>query len=112
MDFGERVISTIKQIPKGHVMSYGQVAAIAGSPRAALTIGKILRRRSEKDNLPWQRVINSKGILSIVNMNFPAELQAKLLQEEGIKVENSAGNFHVDLIKYSWLPGIKNDKID
>ena len=109
MSFGERVIQIIKRIPSGRVISYGQVAAIAGTPRAAIIVGQILRNSAEQ--LPWQRVINSKGIISIVNMNFPAELQAELLESEGITVEKLDGHFKVDLQKYGWLPGEKDGKI-
>lgn len=104
-------MKTIKQIPYGRVMSYGQVAAVAGSPRAAIIVGQILRHSTERNNLPWQRVINSKGIISIVNINYPAELQAELLRSEGIKVEKINTEYHIDLQKYGWLPGLKDGKI-
>src|SRR5579872_233891 len=102
--FEEKVIEVIKNIPKGRVISYGQVAALAGSPRSAIIVGQILRHRSDADNLPWQRVINSKGVISIVNMNYPAELQANLLISEGITVEYKHNAYHIDLAKYGWIP--------
>jgi len=61
MSFKEQVIKKIKLIPTGKVATYGQVAALAGSPRAALMVGRILRYSSDVEQLPWQRVINSKG---------------------------------------------------
>lgn len=67
-------------------------------------VGQILRTESEKYNLPWQRVINSKGIISIVNMHAPAELQAQLLENEGVTVTKINNQFRVDLQKYGWLP--------
>ncbi len=91
MTFKEQVIQKIKEIPSGKVATYGQIAALAGSPRAALMVGRILRHSSESEQLPWQRVINSKGRISIVNMEYPAELQAELLREEGVRVEMRAG---------------------
>lgn len=111
MAFGDSVLKVIKQIPHGRVMSYGQVAAVAGSPRAAIIVGQILRYSTEKSNLPWQRVINSKGIISIININYPAELQAELLKSEGIKVEKIGTDYHIDLQKYGWLPEVKDAKI-
>ncbi|MEK7202105.1 MAG: MGMT family protein [Patescibacteria group bacterium] len=102
MTFKEQVISQIKQIPQGKVATYGQIAALAGSPRAALMVGRILRQSSESEQLPWQRVINSQGRISIINMAFPAELQAQLLRGEGIKVEERAGSYYIDLDRYLW----------
>ncbi len=111
MAFGERVVRIIKEIPYGRVMSYGQVAAIAGTPRAAIIVGQILKNGTIKYDLPWQRVINSKGFISIVNMQFPPELQAELLKTEGIEVKKFDGQFWVDLQKYGWLPEEISGKI-
>lgn len=102
MSFKEQVIKKIKLIPPGKVATYGQIAALAGSPRAALMVGRILRYSSENEQLPWQRVINSKGRISIINLAYPAELQAKLLQEEGVEVEKRAGSYFVNLAHYLW----------
>jgi methylated-DNA-protein-cysteine methyltransferase-like protein len=102
MSFKEQVITKINQIPRGRVATYSQIAAMAGSPRAALMVGRILRYSGEDKQLPWQRVINSKGRISIVNMSYPAELQAKLLQEEGVKVEKRAGSYYVNLAQFLW----------
>ena len=102
MSFKEQVIKKIKLIPPGKVATYGQVAALAGSPRAALMVGRILRYSSDVEQLPWQRVINSEGRISIINMSYPAELQAKLLQDEGVKVEMKGGSYYVDLAQYLW----------
>lgn len=102
MTFKEQVIRKIKSIPPGKVATYGQIAALAGSPRAALMVGRILHNSSESERLPWQRVINSKGRISIINMAFPAELQAQLLCSEGIKVEERAGSYYIDLARYLW----------
>lgn len=100
MTFSETVIGIVRRIPRGKVATYGQVAALAGSPRAALMVGRILRYSSESEQLPWQRVINSQGRISIINISYPAELQAKLLQEEGVKVETRSGSYYVELKKY------------
>jgi methylated-DNA-protein-cysteine methyltransferase-like protein len=105
--FEQKVVKIIKRIPHGKVMSYGQVAACVGSPRAAIIVGQILKHKTAVYDLPWQRVINSKGIISIVNMEFPEELQAKLLEDEGIPVERRNDHYWVNLQKYNWLPGTK-----
>ena len=102
MSFARQVIDTIKRGPRGRVATYGQIAALAGSPRAALMVGRILHHSSESEQLPWQRIINSQGRISIVNMTYPAELQATLLEEEGVTVEKRTGSYYVDLAKFLW----------
>jgi methylated-DNA-protein-cysteine methyltransferase-like protein len=64
--FTERVISIIQSIPEGKVMTYGQIASYAGSPRGARQVVRILHSMSKKHHLPWHRVINSKGEISIL----------------------------------------------
>ena len=59
--FTECVIQLIQQIPPGNVMTYGQVAKLAGSPRGARQVVRILHSSSEKHQLPWHRVVNAKG---------------------------------------------------
>jgi methylated-DNA-protein-cysteine methyltransferase-like protein len=102
--FEQRVVSAIKKVPYGKVATYSQIAALAGSPRAALIVGQILRTKSDYHQLPWQRVINSKGRISIVNMEYPAELQAQLLVNEGIEVTKKDGSYWIDMAKYLWSP--------
>ncbi|MBI2022625.1 MGMT family protein [Candidatus Daviesbacteria bacterium] len=99
--FTDKVIQIIKSIPHGKVTNYGTVATLAGAPRRAREVGYILHTFTKKYNLPWQRVINRDGYLSIrggdVNMKA---LQKKLLEEEGIEVSK---DFMVDLDKYGWF---------
>lgn len=104
MTFGDRVITAIALVPRGKVASYGQIAAIAGSPRAALMVGKILRTSSTELDLPWQRIINSRGLISIMNINHPAQQQAELLKSEGVIVERRDQDYWVDLKKFGWEP--------
>ncbi len=98
--FGQKVTDAIRQIPKGRVATYGQIAALASSPRAAQSVGMILRHKAE--NLPWQRVINKEGRISIMNIEYPAEIQAELLRQEGVAVEARDGAYFIDLKKYLW----------
>lgn len=63
--FTLRVIEILKKIPEGRVTSYGAVAAMAGSPLAARQVVRILHSSSGKYNLPWHRVINSRGYIAI-----------------------------------------------
>lgn len=99
MTFKERVIQIIRAIPAGKVMSYGQVAAAAGSPRAARQVGGILRV-SGLDALPWWRVINSQGYISIKG-SFEAtpEVQKRLLLAEGVVV---SADMQVAMVEYGY----------
>lgn len=101
MTFTERVIYIIKKIPKGRVASYGQVAALAGSPGAARQVGFILRS-STLDSLPWWRIINNAGVLSIKG-SFEATkfLQKDLLEKEGVEVSDA---FTLDIERYRYRP--------
>ncbi len=93
--FTEHVIRIIQGIPAGHVMTYGQVAAAAGSPRGARQVVRILHSMSEKYQLPWHRIINVKGEIS-----FTGGEQRELLEMEGIQLKNGK----VDLTVYRWFP--------
>lgn len=101
-NFHTRVIESIRQIPVGKVATYGQIAGMAGSPRAAIIVGQILRQHTQTHSLPWQRVINRQGRISIVNIEFPAEIQAELLRNEGVTVTEQNGSFTIDLARFQW----------
>ena len=102
MNFNQKVIVLIKKIPKGRVATYGQIASLVSTPRAARMVGGILHRDSEKYDLPWPRVINSKGMISPPCQKHSSNLQAKLLQNEGVKVIKKDNNYFIDLKKYLW----------
>jgi len=98
--FSQRVKDIIKQIPRGKVATYGQIAAFAGSPRAARQVVRLLHSSSRKDKLPWHRVINSQGKISL-KPGFGYEEQRKLLEREGVKF-NLYGV--IDFDRYLWAP--------
>ena len=81
--FSQKVKNIIKKIPTGKVATYGQIATYAGNPRASRQVAWILHSSSRKDNLPWHRVINSKGRISLPH-NGGYETQKELLEKEGI----------------------------
>ncbi len=83
MSFSENVIAIIKRIPKGKVISYGQIAAIAGNHRAARQVASILKKNSENQNLPWHRVVNSRRAISLAP-SMGGTIQKELLISEGI----------------------------
>lgn len=82
--FTEEVLVIIKAIPYGKVMTYGQIAAYAGNPRGARQVSRILSSMSGTHGLPWHRVINSKGGISLTGE--PGFHQVELLSIEGVKV--------------------------
>ncbi|RXI96387.1 MGMT family protein [Anaerobacillus alkaliphilus] len=98
--FTKQVIEIIQIIPKSKVMTYGQIARLAGSPRAARQVVRVLHSMSKKYNLPWHRVVNAKGEIAIKDDESYHE-QLMSLEYEGIEV-----GIHgkVDLSKYQWLP--------
>ena len=93
-DFTEKVLEIIKMIPRGKVMTYGQISSYAGNPRGARQVSRILHSMSEKHKLPWHRVINSKGGISLTGE--PGFIQSGMLESEGIEVINKK----VDLKKH------------
>jgi methylated-DNA-protein-cysteine methyltransferase-like protein len=94
--FTERVVEIIKNIPEGKVMTYGQIATLAGSPRGARQVVRVLHSLSEKYKLPWHRVINSKGEISIKDYESHA-LQKVFLESEGVKFTS---NNTINLIEF------------
>ncbi len=100
MTFTERVKQLIKSIPRGKVSTYGQIAAFAGDPRGARQVARILHSCAEKDNLPWYRVINQMGRISLSKGNG-YELQYSLLRKEGVRFSLDAS---IDLRIFLWQP--------
>ncbi|MFC0214496.1 MGMT family protein [Paenibacillus chartarius] len=97
-EFTEKVITVIRAIPEGKVMTYGQVAAEAGSPRAARQVVRILHSMSAPYKLPWHRVIGGKGELRLPD-GETLEEQLFLLAAEGVEV---TGRRYVDLERYGY----------
>lgn len=96
--FTENVIKVIQSIPSGNVMTYGQIASAAGSPRAARQVVRILHSMSEKYHLPWHRVINSKGEIGF-NDDEMFFTQRMMLEEEGIKFISKKS---ISLDEFQW----------
>ncbi len=93
--FTAQVIAIIRTIPSGKVMTYGQIAALAGSPRGARQVARILHSMSKKHQLPWYRVISSKGEISLKD-----DEQKMALQLEGVEVNN----WSINLSIYQYYP--------
>lgn len=93
-----KIKEIIKKIPRGKVATYGQIAAMAGNPLAARQVVRILHSSSRKDKLPWHRVINSKGRISL-QPGFGYEEQKSKLIKEGIKFDRSD---RIDFKRFMW----------
>lgn len=96
--FTVEAIELIRAIPQGRVATYGGIAAMAGSPRGARQVVRILHACSEKENLPWWRVVNREGRIAL-KPGYGYEEQRDLLEAEG--VEFSATD-RIDLSRFGW----------
>ena len=96
----QRIYAVLAAIPWGMVVTYGQVAELAGLPRAARLVGRTLRLLPKESNLPWHRVINASGNISMPPDSEGFKRQKARLQEEGLVVK---GN-RISLAQYRWRP--------
>jgi len=101
MTFYQKVYQLTKKIPKGKVATYGQIAGMISTPRAARMVGWALHS-CDTNKIPWQRVINAKGMISTTCLDHPKEFQANLLRAEGVKVKEIEGNYFINLEQFIW----------
>lgn len=98
--FREGVLRVVRSVPPGRVVTYGQVAVLAGRPGAARAVGAVLRGlRPDDRDVPWQRVVNAAGGLSTFKVGH-GELQAALLRAEGVPLQRN----RVPLRRCQWWP--------
>jgi methylated-DNA-protein-cysteine methyltransferase related protein len=93
-----QVIKIIKSIPEGYVMSYGQIAELAGSARGARQVVRILHSMSKAYELPWHRVVNAKGQIAITDDESRFQ-QILYLRDEGVEVDDS-GQIELDIYRF------------
>lgn len=98
--FTEKVIHMIKSIPVGRVMTYGQIARLAGNPRGARQVARILHSMSIKHRLPWHRILNARGEISFGESEIGTR-QKQYLLDEGVDFINDK---YVDLRQYLYEP--------
>lgn len=98
--FARAVYSLVREVPRGRVVTYGQVAAMLGHPRAARAVGTALSHLPPglARLVPWQRVINAAGRISIRGDIQRPDLQRELLELEGVPFKGG----HVDLQRFRW----------
>jgi methylated-DNA-protein-cysteine methyltransferase-like protein len=101
MTFKEKVIKLIQAVPYGKVASYSQIALLAGSPRAARQVGSILNHIEHEAELPWWRVVNNTGRISIKGSDYSPIDQKLRLEAEGLAI-NVDLTFEIE--KYRWSP--------
>lgn len=80
----ERIRQVVHSIPRGRVTSYGRVAALAGLPRAARLVGRVLAQLPKDSKLPWHRVINASGRITFTEGSAAWERQRARLLDEGV----------------------------
>ncbi len=99
-----QIYAVIKKIPKGKVATYGQIAALAGIPRGARQVGTALRNTPDNLKLPWQRVINAQGRISLRLKDWESggdDYQKVLLENEGVAISAEG---KIDLKRFLWKP--------
>lgn len=101
-DFKTRVYQLVASIPRGRVMTYGQIAALCGQPRAARIVGGLAHFGPEE--LPWQRVVNKSGGLASGYYGGKAG-HKRDLEKEGVKVTD---DFTIDIKNYLWQPEVED----
>jgi methylated-DNA-protein-cysteine methyltransferase-like protein len=94
----DQIYAVVQQIPPGKVATYGQIAKLAGLPGHARQVGYALHAL-HSDNIPWHRVVNAAGEISLGNERGGANLQRTLLESEGITFADSG---RLSLASYQW----------
>ena len=97
LGFFDRVYHVLRQVPKGKVVTYGQIAYAIGAPRCARQVGYALHVNPEPIAIPCHRVVNKSGRLAPAFAFGGEEVQAQLLRDEGVEVSKE---YIVDLKKY------------
>ncbi|MEQ7920799.1 MGMT family protein [Xanthomonas sp. WHRI 1810A] len=91
---------TLHQVPEGKVVSYGQLADLAGLGRAARFVGRTLSQLPEGSSLPWHRVVGAGGKLSLQLGTVSGDEQRARLRAEGVNIHNN----RVDMQRHGWRP--------
>jgi methylated-DNA-protein-cysteine methyltransferase-like protein len=106
--YRERVYSLVRRIPRGRVMTYGQIAELLGEGYTPRTVGFCMH--SSPDGTPWHRVLNAQGATSTGRLVLPHDKQQRMLEQEGVVFNQ---NNRCDLQTYLFIPKTKtvSDKV-
>jgi len=104
MKFRAAVYALVRRVPRGHVVTYGQIAAMLQRPRSARAVGGAIGRCP--DDVPWHRVVNAQGGISWRRASSGMLTQRIRLEQEGVRLRRG----RVSLVKYRWRPtrGVMN----
>jgi len=97
--YRERVYRIVRRIPKGRVMTYGQIAYLLGEGYTPRTVGFVMH--GSDDQTPWHRVINSQGRCSTGGVVLPSDKQQRMLEDEGVEFDTTG---RCDLARFLWQP--------
>jgi len=99
-ELARQILQVIALIPYGKVASYGQIARMAGLPKHARLVGYLLKHLDSAADIPWHRVINSQGKISLSKLNESGEsIQRSKLVAEGVMVIGDK----INLKQYQWM---------
>jgi methylated-DNA-protein-cysteine methyltransferase-like protein len=97
----QRIYAVVRRIPRGRVATYGQIAVLAGLPRQPRLVGYALSALPDGSRIPWHRVVNAKGAVSLRSDGHGHDqLQQLLLANEGVMFLNRV----IPLDRYQWRP--------
>lgn len=96
----DMIYAQVMRVPKGKVATYGQIAVLAGNPRWSRVVGYALHVNPKPGVIPCHRIVDRSGRLSPAFAFGGVNMQAELLEREGVEVTNG----HVDINKYRWGP--------
>ncbi len=99
--FSERVYALVRLVPRGRIVSYGGAAALLGQPRAVRGVGGALAALPHDTTVPWWRVVNRNGEISIKGPLHGAAIQRMLLEREGVRFGPTG---RIDWTEFGWAP--------
>ena len=103
-----RVYGFVRRVPPGRVVTYGQVAVLLGAPAAARAVGYALHNLAGDSDVPWWRVINTQGRISLKGRGASADLQLAMLKGEGVAFGDDG---RTDLGRYRWWPDAADERL-
>jgi methylated-DNA-protein-cysteine methyltransferase-like protein len=99
----QRIYDVVRRIPRGHVATYGQVATLAGLAGHARQVGYALHALPDETGIPWHRVVNASGRISVRAVPGAELVQQQLLEREGVRLDARG---RVPLARVRWRRGL------